>query len=172
MACSLILLAAVDRNWAIGRNNALLYRIPEDMRQFRRLTTGGVVVCGRRTLESFPGGQPLPNRHTILLSHTFENTCGWQNFAVTHSVPEVFEQLADVETAYIIGGERVYRAFYSYCQSAILTEIDAETLDADAFFPPLRLEDGWTVVERSELQTSVSGVPYRFVTYHNKKPNR
>ena len=62
------LIAAVDKNWGIGLNNALLVRIPDDMKRFRQITTGNVVVMGRKTLESFPGGQPLKNRTNIVIT--------------------------------------------------------------------------------------------------------
>ena len=60
------LIAAVDKNWGIGKDNRLLVRIPEDMKYFQKLTTGKVIVVGRKTLETFPGGQPLKNRTNIV----------------------------------------------------------------------------------------------------------
>ena len=62
------LIAAVDKNWAIGMDNKLLVRIPDDMKRFRQMTVGKVVVLGRKTLETFPGGQPLKDRTNIVLS--------------------------------------------------------------------------------------------------------
>lgn len=164
----MILIAAVDRNNAIGKNNALLYRVPEDMRHFRKTTTGGIVVMGRKTLESFPGGKPLPNRLNIVLSSGYENTAGYENLRVARSTEElqtILQEEKDGRTVYIIGGESVYRAFADACDGAILTEIDAETKDADAFFPVLEPKNGWNVTECSEWMTSESGLKYRFVTY-------
>ncbi len=165
---NMILIAAVDRNNAIGKSNALLYRVPEDMRHFRKTTTGGIVVMGRKTLESFPGGKPLPNRLNIVLSSGYENTAGYENLRVARNADElqaILQAENDGRTVYIIGGESVYRAFCKDCDSAILTEIDAETADADAFFPVLDQKDGWNVTECSEWMTSESGLGYRFVTY-------
>lgn len=164
----MILLAAVDRNRAIGKNNSLLYRVPEDMKNFRRLTTGNIVVLGRKTLESFPGGKPLPNRLNILLSHGYQNTEGYENLRVARNTDELYAILQaerDDRTVYLIGGESVYRAFCESCDGAVLTEIDAETEDADAFFPVLSKENGWSVTECSDWMTSESGLRYRFVTY-------
>ena len=62
------LIAVVDENWGLGRRNGLLFRLPPDMRRFQSLTTGGVVIMGRRTLESFPGGRPLKDRLNLVLS--------------------------------------------------------------------------------------------------------
>lgn len=168
MACSLVLLAAVDRRFAIGRNNALLYRVPEDMRNFRKLTTGNTVICGRRTLESFPNGMPLPNRETILLSRTFAKDGVPEHMTVARNTDEVLQVVQDLPMAYVIGGEQVYRSMYPFCNKAILTQIDAETQDADAFFPALQEEDGWKITEHSEEMASVSGLSFRFITYQKQ----
>ena len=164
----MILLAAVDRNNAIGKNNALLYRVPEDMKNFRRLTTGNVVILGRKTLESFPDGKPLPNRLNVVLSSGYENTERYENLRVARGALDLFnllKQEAEGKTVYLCGGETVYRAFYGACDGAILTEIDAETPDADAFFPALLPKDGWQVTDATPWEVSTSGLRYRFVTY-------
>ena len=112
------LIAAVDKNWAIGLNGKLLVRIPEDMKFFQRATTGKVAVMGRKTLESFPGGQPLKNRTNIVLTAN-------RNFQVkgaqtVHSMEELLEELKQYrsEDIYIIGGESVYRQMVDLCDVA------------------------------------------------------
>ena len=62
-------IVVVDQNWAIGRDNDLLFSLPTDMTRFRSLTLGGTVILGRRTLDSFPGGRPLPKRRNIVITH-------------------------------------------------------------------------------------------------------
>ena len=165
----MILLAAVDRKWAIGRNGSLLYRVPEDLRHFKQLTVGNIVICGRKTLESFPNGKPLPDRETVVLSHQYENTAGYPQVTVAHTPEEALECVSSLrkgeQSVYVIGGESVYRLFLDRCDTAVLTEIDAETPDADAFFPELRAQDGWKAVERSPEQISSSGLSFRYVTY-------
>lgn len=167
------LLAAVDRKWAIGKNGSLLYRVPEDLRQFKQLTVGNIVICGRKTLESFPGGKPLPDRETIVLSRQYENAVGYPGLTVVRTPEEALECAASLrkgaQNVYVIGGESVYRLFLDRCDTALLTEIDAETPDADAFFPELRVQDGWNAEERSPEQISSSGLTFRYVTY--KKEN-
>lgn len=163
------LLAAIDRNWAIGKNGSLLYRVPEDLRRFRELTTGNIVICGRKTLESFPGGKPLPNRETVVLSRQYENREGYGQLTVSRTPEEALSCVASLrkgtQSVYVIGGESVYRLFLEQCDTALLTEIDAETPDADAFFPVLRAQDGWKAVEASPEQISSSGLSFRYVTY-------
>ena len=138
------LIAAVDKNWAIGKNNELLVSIPNDMKMFRQMTTGKVVVMGRKTLESFPNGLPLKNRVNIVLTKN-------QNYQVkgaiiVHSVEEVLEELKkyDSEDVYVIGGEQIYRQMLPYCDTAHMTKID-HAYEADAYFPNLDEKEEWTI---------------------------
>ena len=85
------LIAAVDKNWAIGLNNKLLVSIPEDMKFFRKTTTGKVVVMGRKTLESFPNGLPLKNRVNIVL--TSDKNYKVKDAIIVHSMDELLEEL-------------------------------------------------------------------------------
>ena len=102
------LVVAVDENWAIGNKNQLLVRIPNDMKQFRELTTGKVVVLGRKTLETFPQGQPLKNRTNIILST--DPNYQVKDAIVAHSIEELLTVLKDYddEDVYIIGGDSIY----------------------------------------------------------------
>ena len=85
------LIAAVDKNWGIGLKNQLLVRIPEDMKRFRHMTIGKVVVMGRKTLESFPGGQPLNDRTNIVL--TKDKNYQVKNAVIVHDMEELFAEL-------------------------------------------------------------------------------
>lgn len=125
-------IAAVDENWAIGNRNELLVRIPADHKFFREETTGKVVILGRKTLQTFPGGLPLKNRENLILS-------GNENFKVKdaevfNSIEELLERLKDYDTedVYVIGGESVYRQLLPYCDTAHITKID-RAYEADAF---------------------------------------
>ena len=160
-------IAAVDKNWAIGYRGKLLTSIPEDMKLFKNETTGNVVVMGRKTLESFPGGRPLPNRTNIVLT-TFEDyQC--KGAIIVHSIDELFDRLSayDNEKIYVIGGETIYRQLIPYCDRALITKIDMN-YDADAFFPDLDKEDGWELEGESEEQTYFD-LCYTFTQYKNKK---
>ena len=83
-------IVAVDERWSIGKDNRLLFSIPEDMKFFRKMTLGSVVVLGRRNLESFPGGKPLPKRRNIVLSETLDPGEGYE---VVRDLPELFESV-------------------------------------------------------------------------------
>lgn len=159
------LIAAVDRNWAIGKDNSLLISIPEDMQFFRATTMGNVIVMGRRTLESFPSARPLPGRTNIIL--TGKPDYEVRGATVVHDTEQLFEELKkyDSDDIFFIGGESVYRQFAPYCKVAYITKIDY-SYDADAFFPNLDEIPGWTVHDESEENTYFD-IPYTFVSYYN-----
>lgn len=159
------LIAAVDQHWGIGKNGRLLVSIPEDMKYFRGTTTGGVVVMGRRTLESFPGRRPLSGRTNIVLSNNPAYTV--RGAAVVHSLDELSRALDafDTDQVFVIGGETIYRLLYSQCDTAYITRIDY-AYEADAHFPDLDADPDWQLVGESEEQTYFD-LTYRFCTYRN-----
>ncbi len=160
------LIAAVDKNWGIGMDNRLLVRIPEDMKSFQKMTTGKVVVVGRKTLETFPGGQPLKNRTNIVLTQNREFQV--KGAQVVHSMEELLEELKqyDSQDIYIVGGESVYRQMVDLCDVAHITKIDYEYA-ADAWFPNLDEREEWELTADSEEQTYFD-LEYRFLTYSRR----
>ncbi|MBQ3772896.1 MAG: dihydrofolate reductase, partial [Pseudobutyrivibrio sp.] len=109
------LIVAVDKNWAIGKDNKLLVSIPDDMKFFRETTTGKVVVMGRKTLESFPNSKPLPNRVNIVLTRDAKYEA--KGAVVVHSKEELNEELKkyNSDDIYVIGGESIYRLMLDEC---------------------------------------------------------
>lgn len=146
------IIAAVDRNWAIGKDNRLLVRIPVDQKFFRETTTGKVVVMGRKTLESFPNGRPLKNRTNIVLTHNPNYQV--PDAIVVHSMDELHEELKKYpsEDIYIIGGEKIYEQMLDECDVAHITKIDF-AYSADAYFPNLDEKPEWVITGDSEEQT-------------------
>lgn len=160
------MIAAVDKNWAIGKDNKLLVSIPADMKFFRETTTGKVVVMGRKTLESFPGGLPLKNRTNIVLT----GNRGYQakGAVIVHSKEELLEELKkyDREDVYVIGGASVYEMLLDDCDVAHITKIDY-AYEADAYFPNLDLELDWEITADSEEQTYFD-LEYHFLKYQRR----
>ena len=113
---------SADRNWGIGNGNKLLVSIPSDMKFFRQTTTGKVVVMGRKTLESFPNGQPLKNRTNIVLTENPDYRV--KDAVIVHSKEELLKTLEqyDTEDIYIIGGESIYRMMLPYCDTVLVTK--------------------------------------------------
>ena len=160
------LIAAVDKNWAIGKNNKLLVSIPEDMKFFRETTTGKVVVMGRKTLESFPNGLPLKNRTNIVL--TTDRGYQAKGAILVYSIEELLEELKKYpsEDIYVIGGESIYKQLVDYCDVAHITKIDY-AYEADSWFPNLDEKEEWQITADSDEQTYFD-LEYYFYKYEKK----
>lgn len=160
------IIVAADQNWGIGRENKLLVSIPSDMKFFREETTGNVVVMGRKTLESLPGGRPLRDRTNIVL--TKDKNYQVKGAIVLHSIPEVLKELSayNSERVFVIGGGSIYEAMLPYCDTIHVTKIDF-AYQADTYFPNLDRLPEWTETASSEEQTYFNLV-YRFVKYERK----
>lgn len=157
---------SADKNWGIGYKNKLLVSIPSDMKFFRQTTTGRVVVMGRKTLESFPGGLPLKNRTNIVL--TGNRGYSVKDAVIVHTYDELREELKkyDTDDVYVIGGESVYRMLLPECDTVLVTKID-RAFQADTFFPDLDTMDEWEMTEEGEEQTCFD-LEYRFTKYERK----
>lgn len=161
------LIAAVDKNWAIGCKNKLLVSIPADMKFFRETTIGKVVVMGRKTLESFPNGMPLKKRTNIVLTH--DKTYKVPDAILVHSMEELHEELKKYpsEDIYVLGGETIYKQLLEECDVAHITKIDYE-FEADAYFPNLDELPEWKITQDSEEQTYFD-LEYYFYKYERIK---
>lgn len=155
----LSIIAAVSKNLALGLNNRLLYRLPNDMKHFKNLTTGHTVIMGRRTYESLPKGA-LPNRRNIVLSRSLTTLPGCEVYpslkeALAHCVPD--------EQVFIMGGARVYADALPMADRLCLTEVADTPQEADVFFPPY---DGWKEVAREDhTPDERHAQAYSFVDY-------
>ena len=157
------IIVAVDKNWAIGKDNKLLVSIPADMKMFRQETSGKVVVMGRKTLESFPNGLPLKNRTNIVLTGNKDYKV--KDAIVVHTLEEVLKEIEKYpkEEVYCIGGDSVYRQLLPYCDTAYITKIDF-AYEADSYFENLDEKDEWKITGRSGEQTYFD-LEYEFLKY-------
>lgn len=151
-------IVAVGKDGSIGRNGNLIWKISEDLKHFRLLTTGSPVIMGRKTWESLPK-KPLPNRLNIILTH--QNDYAAPGAQVADS-PEKALDLCGTQTPFIIGGAQIYEAFLPYCTQIYLTEVNSECRDADTFLH-LDLQNGWEPSFVGEWNTNPEGLGYRFV---------
>ena len=134
---------------------------------FREETTGKVVVLGRKTLETFPQGQPLKNRTNIILSTNPNYQV--KDAIIAHSIDELLEMLKEYDSKdiYIIGGDSIYKQMLPYCDTAIVTKI-FHIYEADAYFPNLDQDPEWTLTAEGEEETYFD-LEYQFVKYERKK---
>ncbi len=161
------LIVNVDNQWNIGNDGDLVFPIPEDMKFFRTTTSNKIVVMGRKTLDSFPGGNPLKNRVNIVLTRDTEFSR--EPAVVCNSIDEVLEKVKEYDTddVYIIGGAEIYKAFLDYCDTALVTHVDAVAPKADKKFPDLSAIPEWELTEKSEEKEG-NGFKFRFCTYKKK----
>lgn len=139
-----------------------MWSIPADMKFFREMTKGNVVIMGRKTLESFPNGQPLKNRVNIVITRKKDYKV--KGAVIAHSVKEAVKEAEKYEgELFVIGGESIYRAFLSYCDTAYITKID-HAFDADTYFPNLDEDEEWEMTKISEEQTCFD-LEYYFTVY-------
>jgi dihydrofolate reductase len=159
-------IVAVDKFWGIGKNNDLLFHLPEDLKYFKEKTLGKVIVMGGNTLLSLPDSKPLPNRTNIVLSDVFTR----DDCTVVATLPELFEELKkyNPEDIFIVGGAMFYRTMLPYCDKAYVTKVDADG-GARLFFENLDSLPDWELESQSEPVIS-NGHTIRFTVYRNNNP--
>lgn len=159
-----IIVAVADNN-AIGKDNALLWHISEDMRFFRRQTLGSPVIMGRKTFESI--GRALPGRVNVVISRSFSTG---EEVEVVASLEDAFKvaESTNLEKCFIMGGGQIYAQAMQVADRLIVTHVHTVIEDADTFFPPID-PSVWTVIQRSELFTDEeTGYTFEFVEYEKR----
>lgn len=152
----IVLVAAVAKNRVIGRDNTLIWNIPADMAHFKALTAGHTVIMGRKTWESLPPRfRPLPGRRNIVISRQADYEASGAEVAT--SLEDALKLAASDETAFVIGGEQIYRLAMPHAHRLEITEVDLEP-EGDAWFPEIAAVD-WKKAAKTE------GEGYAFVTY-------
>lgn len=156
-------IVAVDLNWGIGNKGNLLTRIPEDLKYFKEMTIGKVVVMGRATFEALPNKEPLKDRINIVLSRnlSFQN----ESLIICRSVEELLIELKkyNAEDIFIIGGEAVYEQLLPLCEEAYVTKIEA-SYEADRHFVNIDKLETWKLVTIGE-ENEYEGIKFRFLKY-------
>lgn len=157
-------IVCVDREWAIGRNNDLLFHLPKDMAFFRQTTKNKIVVCGRKTLESFPGSKPLLGRSTICLCSPDNNRA---DCYCVHSFEELLilvKELAKTQDVFIIGGAQIYELFLPHYDEVLVTKVDAIG-NGTVFFPNLDKDPRFKQIWVSGDSLDDDPIKINFCTY-------
>lgn len=158
------IIVACSENNVIGKDNGLIWRLSNDLKRFKALTTGHAIVMGRKTFESI--GRPLPNRRNIILS---KNLGAMDGCEIMRSTDEVLELAKSTdEELFIIGGGQVYEQFLPFADKLYLTLVHTEA-EGDTFFPDLN-RDEWTEVARESFKADEKNeFDYEFVDYLRRK---
>ena len=165
MAPRVSLVVAMARNGVIGRDNALPWRLPEDLRRFKAATMGKPILMGRRTFDSI--GHPLPGRLNLVL--TRDHTWSAPGVLVVHSLEQALAQSAGAEELMVIGGADVYRLALPYTQRIYLTRVDAQ-VPGDTYFPTLEPGHWVEVAAERYPQDERHSYPLTFVTLERQDP--
>ncbi|WP_396147092.1 dihydrofolate reductase [Flavobacterium sp.] len=157
------LIAAAAENNALGKDNDLLWHLPEDFKRFKQITSGHYIIMGRKTFESFP--KPLPNRTHIIITRQKEYLA--DGCLVVHSLEEALEISPQNEEIFIIGGAQIYKQALPFADKIDLTRVHIE-LDADAFFPEFNTSEWNLVFSEKHFKDEKHQFDYTFETYIKK----
>ena len=143
---NIAIIVAIAQNFAIGKNNDLLFHLPNDLKRFKKITSGHAVIMGKRTLFSLPKG-PLPNRRNIVISDIPGEI--FEGCESVYSIAEAVEVVKNEEIAFVIGGGMIYRQFYPIAGKLYLTMAHRD-FEADTFFPEINFKE-WKELSREDL---------------------
>ena len=132
---TIAMIAAAAEDNALGKDNDLLWHLPDDFKRFKNLTSGHTIIMGRKTYESFP--KPLPNRKHVIITRDKNYTVGYDACVVVHSLPEALELVKDEPLSFIIGGGEIYKLGMELANKIELTRVHGTFEDADTFFPEI-----------------------------------
>ena len=159
---NLSMIACVGKNLELGKNNDLIWHLPNDLKYFKSVTKGKTVIMGRRTFESLPG--ILPKRRNIVLQ--LPNESKLDGVEIFNSIPDILENIKDEDEAFIIGGASIYRQFLPYAKKLYLTEVTIGCKEPDVYFPKFdKRKYKKTIVGSNED----GGIKYNFVIYERRK---
>jgi dihydrofolate reductase len=158
------IVAAVARNRAIGRGNGMPWHLPEDLRRFKRLTSGYPVVMGRKTFESIIAttGRPLPSRENIVITRSTE--WSFPGCLIAHSFGAALATAKNAQNVFVIGGAEIYALALPVARRLYLTEIDRE-FDGDTFFPEFDRSRWREIFRDSRRLGGGEDFEYAFVEY-------
>jgi dihydrofolate reductase len=160
------IIVAVSEDLGIGKDNDLLWHLPEDMKRFKRLTTGNTVIMGRRTWESLPR-KPLQGRRNIVITDIQDEE--FEGAESAFSIDEAASKCKKDEEAFIIGGGSVYRQFMPLADRLYITHVHKKA-PADVFFPEIDPKI-WKVIEKEEFKANEpDGIPYTYIIYSHRTP--
>ncbi len=163
-------IVAVSPGWGIGDGKGMLYRLPGDLKYFRSVTFGHPVIMGRKTLESFPGGKPLPGRENIVI--TRNRSYQPEGVTVVHSLAALRRLVAarPGEHFFVIGGGEIYEKLLPDCETAYVTMVETEPpVVPTVFYPDLSKKRSWVMESASEPHTEENGAVYRFTVWRRRR---
>lgn len=146
----LSLIAAINENYVIGKDNKLPWHISEDLKRFKKLTTGKALVMGRKTFESLPG--ILPNRKHIIITKNMNYTYDNDNVEIVHNINDILKYKDSEDEVFIIGGGKIYAEFLPYCEKLYLTKVHSNQ-SGDTYFPKFDINN-YEIIENEDHESN------------------
>tara|TARA_R110000868_G_scaffold52221_4_gene165259 strand:+ start:49839 stop:50339 length:501 start_codon:yes stop_codon:yes gene_type:complete len=163
---TIILIAAAAENNALGKDNELLWHLPDDFKRFKSITTGHTIIMGRKTFESFP--KPLPNRKHIIITRAKNYQTAFENCIVVHSLEEALKLSETEQDVYIIGGGEIYSLSLKNANKIELTRVH-ENFEADTFFPEFDVTKWKLIKEDYHPKDEKHKYDFTYLTYERIK---
>lgn len=160
----LSIIVAKSKNNAIGKDNKLLWKISDDLKRFKELTTNHTIIMGRKTFESL--GRILPNRYHIVLTRDPNYKVNDENVKIINDISEIDTYMNDNNENFVIGGAQIYSTLISKCEKMYITQIDKDFI-GDSYFPVIK-EDEWKLTEKIEGPKDENNFKYEYLTYERK----
>ena len=159
------IIVAVSEDWGIGKDNELLWHISEDLKRFKKLTSGNAVIMGKKTWESLPR-RPLPGRKNIVLTDDPNESI--ENSVTAYSIDDALDKCGPAEEIFIIGGGSIYRQFMPIADRLFITHVHKKA-PADIYFPEID-RSIWEIIEKEEFKTDENNsIPYTYTIYERRK---
>lgn len=159
------MIVAMAKNYVIGKDNQLIWHLPEDLKRFKKLTTGHTIIMGRKTFESL--GRILPNRRHVILCHDMAMKIENENIEILEDISMLEKYIQSEEEHFVIGGATIYRLLMPYANKLYITKIEEE-FEGDVYFPEIK-EEEWQEVEREEgIKNEKNPFDYEYITFIKK----
>ena len=159
-----IIVAIANKN-VIGKDNKLIWHIPEDLKHFKEITTGHKIIMGRKTFESL--GKPLPNRKHIILCNDMEMNIDDENIEVLEDISKLDKYIESDEECFVIGGATIYKLLMPYSNKMYITKIDQD-FEGDVYFPEISEEEWKITSEKPGLKNEQNPFDYKYLTFERK----
>ena len=161
----LSIIVAIANENVIGKDNKLIWHLPEDLKHFKEITSGHKIIMGRKTFESL--GRILPNRKHIILCNDMEMNINNENVEILEDISELDKYINSDEECFVIGGATIYRLLMPYANKMYITKINKD-FDGDVYFPEIK-EETWKEVSREKgLKNEENPFDYEYITYVKK----
>ena len=159
-----IIVAIANQN-VIGKDNKLIWHIPEDLKHFKEITTGHKIIMGRKTFESL--GRVLPNRKHIILCNDLEMNIDDENVEILDDISKLNKYIESEEECFVIGGATIYKLLMPYANKMYITKIKQDFV-GDVYFPEIKEEEWKEISEEQGIKNEQNPFDYKYITYIRK----